>query len=333
MENIPLIESESQEHFANCDFRTKKIHEYRITNNDIVKTKRPKKSFDAGKIFSFLEDVNNPDRTVDDLMLDCVWNKRGNIEIPITAGLLAMFPRADPESIIFAVIGKKKTWGEPIYLSEIESIGVYYLEKEGTEKEAEDDELSIENAKERKQYALPSSYSTHGGDGREHKADKKAETKKPDLRLVPPRKEQKEKAAEHLEPPKEIMDWCKAHYTRGEWKRILRGLHKFCRYRKRREDKYYPGTSEIKNRQYVYGQEWLAGKLRLSRWTVGRWSKRFEDDGIIYIPYWGHKEPKKKVDRGASICELAFTDKHRKKNKRMTGERKTREKQEKGKML
>ncbi|GAI70017.1 unnamed protein product, partial [marine sediment metagenome] len=157
---------------------------------------------------------------------------------------------------------------------------------------------------------------THGGAGRERKADKKAETKKPDLYVVPPRKEQKEK------PPKEIMDWCKAHYTRGEWKKILRGLHKFYLYRKRREDKYYPGKSERQNRQYIYGQEWLAGKLKIDRRTVGRWFRRFEGDGIIYIPYRGYKDPKKKVNRGASICELAFTEGHRKKNKRETGERK-----------
>jgi hypothetical protein len=249
-------------------------------------------------------------------MLDCVWNERGNIELPITDGLLAMFPRADPDTIIFAVTGKKKTWGEPIYISDIESIGVNYLEKEETEKEGKDDEVSIENPKERKQYALPSSYSTHGGVTPERKAEKKAETKKPDLRVVPKREDRKKKRAKHFKTPKEIMAWCKKNYTRGEWKRILKGLHKFCRYKKRREDKYYPGTSERKNRQYVYGQQWLAGKLGMERRTVESWFHRFEADGIIYVPYRGYKK------RGASICELAYTEEHRKKNKRMTGERK-----------
>jgi hypothetical protein len=193
---------------------------------------------------------------------------------------------------------------------------VNYLEKEETEKEAKDDELSNENPKERKQYALPSSYSTHGGDGRERKADKKAENKKTHLYIVPERVDRKKKAAKYPKVPKEIMAWCKAHYTRGEWKRILKGLHKFCRYKKRREDKFYPGKSERQNRQYVYGQQWLAGKLGLPRMTVERWFHRFEADGIIYVPYRGY------MDRGASICELAFKDKHRKKNKRETGERK-----------
>ncbi|MBA7686790.1 hypothetical protein ES703_95248 [subsurface metagenome] len=117
-------------------------------------------------------------------------------------------------------------------------------------------------------------------------------------------------------PPQEIWDWCKDHYWAGEWKRILRALHKYSLYRKRNEDKYYHGKSERKNRQYILGQIWLADKLEISRKTVEKWLHRFEDDGIIYIPQRG------RFDRGASLIELAYTEAHRRMNKQKTTQRK-----------
>jgi len=117
-------------------------------------------------------------------------------------------------------------------------------------------------------------------------------------------------------PPKEVLDKCKELYGLGEWKRILRGLHKYSWYRKRNEDKYYPGKSERRNRQYVLGQIWLAKKVGVTWRNLRKWLYRFEADGIIYIVYHGYK------DRGASIIELAFTERHRRMNKRKTGQRK-----------
>ena len=116
-------------------------------------------------------------------------------------------------------------------------------------------------------------------------------------------------------PPREVMEFCKENYQKGEWRRVLRGLHKWCLYRERNEDKYYPGTSERKNRQYVWGQVWLAEKLGLGRRTVERWMQRFEAEGVIYYPYKGY------IGRGASMVELAYTERHRRMNKRKTGER------------
>lgn len=117
-------------------------------------------------------------------------------------------------------------------------------------------------------------------------------------------------------PPKEIWDFCKAHYQRGEKKKIVRGLHKWHLYRERREDKNYHGKSKRKNRQYMWGQQWLADKLRLHINTIQKAFKQFEADGIIYICQRGYK------DRGASLVELAYTEAHRKINKRETGKRK-----------
>jgi len=116
-------------------------------------------------------------------------------------------------------------------------------------------------------------------------------------------------------PPKQVLDKCKELYGLGEWKRILRGIHKYSWYRKRNEDKYYPGKSERRNRQYVLGQIWLAKHTGVTRRNLRKWLYRFEADGVIYIPYKGYK------DRGASIIELAYTEAHRRMNKRKTGER------------
>jgi len=117
-------------------------------------------------------------------------------------------------------------------------------------------------------------------------------------------------------PPEEIWDFCKAHYLRGEKKKIVRGLHKWHLYRERREDKNYHGKSKRKNRQYVWGQQWLADKLKLHINTIQKAFDKFEADGIIYVCQRGYK------DRGASIIELAYTEAHRRINKRKTGERK-----------
>ncbi len=304
MERIPLIESESQEHFANCDFRTKKIHEYRITNNDIVKTIRHKKSFDAGEIFSFLHDLNNPDRTVDDQMLDCVWNEHGNIEIPITAGLLAMFPRADPDTIIFAVIGKKKTWGEPIYLSDIESIGVNYLEKEGTEKEAKDEELSIENPKERKQYALPSGYSTHGGIGTKTKTAKVDKKEKPKLSIVPDKVDRPSGKKRHDEGVREVLKYFSKYPTRLGWQPVVKAMYKNSRYMYIKELANYTGHYNRKGRFYLKGNEFLEDSLGVTDRTVKRALAWMKLNKVIYLRHRGYP------GEGYSIWELPFNLKH-----------------------
>ena len=304
MENIPLIESESQEHFANCDFRTKKIQEYRITKNDIVKTRGPKKSFDAGEIFSLLEDVNNPDRTVDDLMLDCVWNEHGNIELPITDELLAMFPRADPESIIPAVIGKKKTWGEAPFLHDIESIGLNYLEKERTEKEAKDDELSIEDPKERKKYALPSGYSTHGGIGTKTKTAKVDKKEKPKLSIVPDKVDRPSGKKRHDEGVREVLKYFSKYRTRLGWQPVVKAMYKNSKYLDIKVLANYTGHYNRKVRVYLKGNEFLEDSLGVSERTVKRALAWLKLNKVIYLRHRGYP------GEGYSIWELPFNLKH-----------------------
>jgi len=272
--------------------------------------------FDRLLYFPWLKNILNPDRELSDLELDCLWSKKGTMRIEILPGLFEMLSRVDTSTMTYDVYGKEKSKGKPTTGGDIGFIVVCAFVRADCWPVIEDGRLMIYKRGESGAMELPDGYQPSRVERFERKADKKAETKKPDLHIVPKRGARKKKAAKYPKVPKEIMAWCKDHYPRGEWKRIVRGLHKFCRYKKRREDKYYPGTSKRKNRQYVYGQQWLADKLGIERRTVETWFHRFEADGIIYIPYRGYKK------RGASICELAFKDGHRKKNKRETGERK-----------
>jgi len=117
--------------------------------------------------------------------------------------------------------------------------------------------------------------------------------------------------------PAEIMAWCEVEYRHGEWKRVLRALHKYSRYQKRNEDKYYPGKSTRRNRIYAGSQQWLADRLGLSRKTINEWLGRLESAGVVYVCYHGY------IDRGASIYELAYNQAHRRINKQRTEARKT----------
>lgn len=304
MKSIPLIESESQEHFAKFDFRTKKIHEYRINKNDIVKTIGPKKSFDPGEIFSFLEDVNKPDRTVDDQMLDCVWNERGKIELPITDELMAMFPRADRESIIPAVIGKKITWGEPIDRRDLDFIGLYYLEKERTEKEAKDDELSNENAKERKKYALPSGYSTHGGIGTKTKTAKVDKKEKPKLSIVPDKVDWPSRKKRHGKPARDVLKYFSQDATRLGWQPVVKAMYKNSKYLDIKVLAHYTGHYNRKGRFYLKGNEFLADSLGVSERTVNRALAWLKLNKVIFLRHRGYP------GEGYSIWELPFNFKH-----------------------
>lgn len=106
-------------------------------------------------------------------------------------------------------------------------------------------------------------------------------------------------------PSKEILHKAKDLYPKGEGIRVLRALYRHSLFRQKRADKYYNGTATQSGRYYSWGQEWLAKRLRISRWTVQRWLTRFEADGFICVRYHGYK------DRGSSMVELGYNEAHR----------------------
>ncbi|MBA7605677.1 hypothetical protein ES703_12811 [subsurface metagenome] len=165
----------------------------------------------------------------------------------------------------------------------------------------------------------PGFYTDWTGSRSEYPDEKETQHQEPKPREKEPGPKTKAKLLnfpKYPTPPKEIWDWCKDHYPKGNGKRIVRALHKWHLYRERSEDKHYHGKSKRKNRQYVYGQQWLADKLGIPRSKIEKWFHIFEDDGIIYIPQRG------RFDRGASLIELAYTEGHRRMNKQKTTQRK-----------
>lgn len=305
----------SQEIFYNFHFPSKKLHINNIVDDTRIENVGRIKTFDRLETFYWLENENNKDKTVLDLILDYESSESGRIRIELTPALIEIMQGVNLSTVSISIHGKEKAKGDPIGFYDIEFI-IIAAEIEDKRKTYDRYGQIINNEKsgagaERS----PQIYRGPGAADWERTEKKRDESKKPNLYIVPKKDGGKKKKKRSPTVPKDIKQYGHENYSRGEWERILRGLHKHSMYKKRREDKHYPGKSKRKNRQYVFGQEWLADKLGLSRWTVGRWFERFEDDGLIYCPYRGY------MDRGASIIELAYTEGHRRKNKRKTGKR------------
>jgi len=338
MSRIKEIHGTSQDICYVFDFKTRKRPVFIDCNNKLVHADLSGKDFDPILCFPFLQNVLNPERKVEDLMLDCIWTGPEKITMEILPGLLESMPKVDPSTITFILKAKEKKQGEPIYWPEIGFIMVYASLQENFTTVIQDDKLYIRELPGQEKKPSPDGYNPNGTKRKKglkpsdpgyltdwtasesrHPGEREIQYQETEPGEEEPGPKTKAKVLYlplYPTPPKEIWEWCRDHYTLGEWKRILRALHKHSWYKKRNEDKYYPGKSERKNRQYVLGQIWLAKQIGATRRNVRKWLYRFEADGVIYIPYRGYK------DRGASIIELAFTEAHRRMNKRKTGERK-----------
>jgi len=338
MSRIDEIHGTSQDVLYAFDFKTFKRPAFIDVNNKLVQADLSGKDFEPLICFPFYENLSNPDHKIEDLVLACQWIGPEKITMEILPGLIESMPHVDPETINFIVKGKEKKQGEAIYWPDIAFILVYAEIKESFKPLIRDDRLQLaemEGIESEKIQEL------EGEQGRKSINEEYARMQRIHEAFIPPYQNKplknrpspyklpkKQKAPKkqtkakviylpaYPTPTKEVFNKCKELYGQGEWKRILRGLHKYSWYRKRNEDKYYPGKSERKNRQYVLGQIWLAKKVGVTWRNLRKWLYRFEDDGVIYIPYHGYK------GRGASIIELAFTEAHRRMNKRKTGERK-----------
>jgi len=337
MSRIEQLEGTSQDVLYVFDFNTFKRTAFIDFKNHLLYAELSGKAFEPLLCFPFLGNVLNPDRNVESLMLDCVRTEDNHIKLEILPGLIESIPNVDQETINFIVKGKEKTPGEPIYWPDIDFILVYASVQEKFKPLIRNDMFLLANLEEantektQEQEGETGSNSTDSAYARMqrlHEAYIPPYQDKPLPKQPPPYKAPKTQEApkkktqakviplpKYPKPPKEIWEWCTEHYGAGEWKRILRALHRYSLYRKRNEDKYYHGKSERKNRQYVLGQIWLAKKLGINRMTVRKWLYRFEADGIIYVCQRGY------IDRGSSIIELAYTEAHRRLNKRKTGER------------
>ncbi|MBA7497230.1 hypothetical protein ES702_07842 [subsurface metagenome] len=338
MSRIKEITGTSQDICYVFDFRTRKRSAFIDCNSKLIHADLSGKDFEPLLCFPFLEKALNPDRKVEDIILNFQWIGPDKIKMEIYPGLIEAMPKVDPSTITFILKAKEKKQGERVYWGDIGFIMVYASLQENFTTVIQDDKLYIRERPGQDQKTIPDGYSENESkrkkglkpsdpgfltdwteSGLRHPGEKETQYQEPKPREKEPGPKTKAKVLYfplYPTPPKEVLDKCKELYGLGEWKRILRGLHKYSWYRKRNEDKYYPGKSERRNRQYVLGQIWLAKQIGVNRMTARKWLYRFEADGIIYIPYIGYK------DRGASIIELAFTESHRRMNKRKIGERK-----------
>jgi hypothetical protein len=337
MSRIDEKDGTSQDVLYAFDFKTFKRTVFINFHNKLIHADLSGKDFEPLLCFPFYENVLNPNRKVEDTILACQWTGPENITMETLPGLIEAMPQVDPETIYFQVRGNKNKQGEPIYWTDIELILVYAEIQEKFLPLIRDDKIRFGERPGQDQKAITDGYNPHGdtkkkgltrsdpnyytnwtGSRSGYPDEKEIQHQEPKPKEKEPGPKTKARVLYlplYPTPPKEIWDWCKDHYTWGEWKKILRALHKYSLYRKRNEDKYYHGKSERKNRQYIRGQVWLAKKLEVNRLTVRKWLYRFEADGVIYICQRGY------IDRGASIIELAFTERHRRMNKRKTGER------------
>ena len=166
--------------------------EYR---NRVVEAVGSRIPFDG--LLYFVWDIVDPERELSEwnVELVCEWSMTGAMRVKYFAELLAMLPGVDASTIKFTVCGKKRSKGEPILWAGIGFIMVWACVRADYWPVIEDGRLMIYKRGESRAMELPDGCTLNGGVTPERKADKKAETKKPDLRLVPSRKEQKEKAA------------------------------------------------------------------------------------------------------------------------------------------
>lgn len=338
MSRIEEKDGTSQDVLYAFNFKTFKRTAFINVKKKLIHADLSGKPFEPLLCFPFYENVLNPDRKIEDTILACQWTGPENITMEIMQGLIKAMPHVDPETINFIVKGNKNKQGEFIYWPDIELILVYASLQENWETVIKDDKLYLRKHPDQDPTGFPDGYNPHGGTKKksvsrsdpgfykdrttyrsgypDEKEIQHQETKPREKEPGPKTKAKLLHLPKYPKPPQEPWDWCKDHYWAGEWKRILRALHKYSLYRKRNEDKYYHGKSERKNRQYFLGQIWLAKKIGVTRATVEKWLHRFEDDGIIYIPQRG------RFDRGASLIELAYTEAHRRMNKQKTTQRK-----------
>ncbi|GAH20869.1 unnamed protein product, partial [marine sediment metagenome] len=162
MSRIREIAGTSQDICYVFDFKTRKRPVFIDCNNKLIHADLSGKDFDPLLCFPFLQNVLNPERTVEDLMLDCVRREDNHVTMEILPGLIESMPHVDPETITFFVKGKEKKQGEPIYWPEIGFIMVYASIQENWETVIKDDKLYLREIPGQDLTTFSDGYNPHG---------------------------------------------------------------------------------------------------------------------------------------------------------------------------
>jgi len=242
-------------------------------------------------LLCFAWDVFYPERELSEwnLMLDCLWSQTGAMRMEILQGLLEMLPGVDPSTIKFTVYGKERSKGEPILWGGIGFILVWAVVRADCWPVIEDGRLVIYKRGESGAMELPDGCTLNGDVTPERKADKKAETKKPDLHIVPPRKEQKEKAAKHHKTPRDLLKFLKAMGVRKSSLVIFKALHKSSWYSHSSKLWVWHSKRHRYGRWCTCGIDGLVDITGLSEKCVKLGLKELKDKGVIYKRAHGRK--------------------------------------------
>lgn len=131
MFKISYLKSKSQELIFLFDFINHIVYVFMIVRGRPVEAEGSRRPFDPLEYFGWFENLENPDRGLSDLVLDCMWLEGEKVGLWMGQALLDMLGKVDEESINVGIYGKTKQPGEAIYWGDIGFIVVFVnLEKD-----------------------------------------------------------------------------------------------------------------------------------------------------------------------------------------------------------
>ncbi|MBA7661732.1 hypothetical protein ES703_69752 [subsurface metagenome] len=326
MSRIDEIHGTSQDVLYAFDFKTRKRPAFIDCNNKLVHADLSGKDFDPLMCFPFYENLSDPDRKVEDLMLDCLWTGPDKITMEILPGLLEAMPKVDPETITFFVKGKEKKQGEPIYWPEIGFIMVYASLQENFTTVIKDDKLYIRERPGQDQKAIPDGYNPNGSkrkkglkptdpgyltdwtkygpsgpDEKEIQYPENKDKEKADVATAP---KKRAKVRRLNVTPHDVVKYGKTLDLWACWLLIYRQMYMRSRFGQLHDMPHYPRKSARTGRYYFCGNAYLARLCGVDERTIRLVLKQLEVENLIYTRYHGHK------GRGCSIIEVPVNKRH-----------------------
>jgi hypothetical protein len=304
MNSIKDLTATSQVVLQVYDFSTYLRHVFIEYRNRMKEAVGSRITFDGLLCFDW--DVLDPERELSEwnLMLDCLWSQTGAMRMEILQGLLEMMPGVDPSTIKFTVYGKERSKGEPMLWGGIGFILVWAVVRADCWPVIEDGRLKILKRGESGAMELPDGGTLNGGVTPERKAEKKAETKKADLRLVPDKVDRPSRKKRHGKPARDVLKYFSKDRTRLGWQPVVKAMYKNSKYLDIKVLANYTGHYNRKVRVYLKGNEFLEDSLGVSERTVKRALAWLKLNKVIYLRKRGFP------GEGNSIWELPFNMGH-----------------------
>jgi len=304
MNSLKDLTATSQVVLQVLDFSTYTRHVFIEYRNRVVEAVKSRIPFDG--LLYFVWDVVDPERELSDwnVKLDYEWSMTGEMRVGYFTELLEMLPGVDASTIKFTVCGKERSKREPILWGGIGFIMVWALLRADYWPVIEDGRLKILKRGVLRAMELPDGCTLNGGVTPERKADKKAETKKPKLHIVPKHGDRKKKRVKRRKSPRDVLKYFSQDRTRLGWPAVVKAMYKKSRYLDLKYLAHYTGRHNRKARVYLKGNEFLADSLGVTERTVERALAWLKLHKVIYLRKRGYP------GEGNSIWELPFNLKH-----------------------